>query len=441
METLRYPTPKAWAEDACNAIREKDRTTDPIVHENIPDRIRSIPSGGNVDLSGVTAQADDVSQNVKFIGSDGVLKKGTMPENEAQTVVLDGSQTIYEIPEGHHPAGGKVRIYTMERRLTPSTAEKTYTAPDDTVYTKIILDPIPDIYKDISGADAIPAEVAAGSKFFGASGVLEAGTAAKKSGKQGGTVVSNGNIYVDKGFHDGTSYISVSVPQDIKEGEDSTGCTAGVLDVRKGKTFLSGGIQQTGAIGDVEPPEISMEIDEEFSPITLLINATSSVEKTGIVTAGASASSSARILKYTGETTVTPSSNEQKLATAGKYCTSDIIVSPAAGGGDYFMETKEVEFQSGTSVINIPLDKITDVRSAFVVRSKEPSNYLGYYEVLTLSIDKLLNGQDYIVMVTSENWVADHNAFGYMSGGNFVIDISNISGDFYGSYRCYVIGT
>jgi hypothetical protein len=331
METLRYSTLAAWAKDTCDAIREKDGTSGTIDHQDVPDRIRAIPSGGGTNVSGVTAQPENVSENVKFMDANGILKQGTMPENEAQTVVLDGSRTVYDIPEGHHPAGGEVRIYATEKRLTPSTTAQTYTSPGETVYTKIILDPIPDIYRDVSGADAEPGEVLSGAKFIGASGELETGEIDSKTGKQGTTVVSNGNKYIDKGYHDGTSYFTVNVPQEIASGEDSTSCTATASDVAQGKTFRSGGYLRTGTLPAAELPAISMSFDETDSSY-LLVKGSVQIPQKSIAAAGQSTSGIAFVPKYKGATSVTPGSSQQTLSTAGKYVESDIVIGASSGG-------------------------------------------------------------------------------------------------------------
>lgn len=42
MDTLRYPTLKSWATAVCDAVREKEESTDAIPHQDVPDRIHAI---------------------------------------------------------------------------------------------------------------------------------------------------------------------------------------------------------------------------------------------------------------------------------------------------------------------------------------------------------------------------------------------------------------
>ena len=84
METLRYPTLAAWAKDMGDAIREKDGTTDPIPHQDMPDRVRAIPAGGSdVDLSQIQTDPENVLETETYMGADGEMHHGTMPESAA----------------------------------------------------------------------------------------------------------------------------------------------------------------------------------------------------------------------------------------------------------------------------------------------------------------------------------------------------------------------
>ena len=56
--------------DIADAIREKDETTDPIVADNFPSRIRAIPSGGGTD--GVQECFDIGLELYYYVTIDGV---------------------------------------------------------------------------------------------------------------------------------------------------------------------------------------------------------------------------------------------------------------------------------------------------------------------------------------------------------------------------------
>ena len=354
METLRYPTLKAWAEDICNAVREKDGTADPIDHQDAPDRIRAIPTGSNIDLSGITAQQADVSERVQYIDSAGELKYGTMPEITAETKTLDGDNTEYIVEEGHHSGSGKVRIVPETLYAAPSRSTQELESPVGKVYTKVVLDPIPDIYKDVSAADAVPGAVLNGYTFYGKAGNLETGNIVTKNGKQGATVSANGNRYIPVGYHDGTTYITVNVPQEIVtvQGEDSTNCNAISANVRRyndaGKqvTFRAGGKLSYGAMPDVALPNPTVTVDKDYSTAQIKITSQATVSKAGYIQEG-DINGYAFLPKYTDAYTVNPGEDRVTLNTSGKYMTGNIVVEAAAkthGSGSALVSTRENTF-------------------------------------------------------------------------------------------------
>lgn len=329
METLRYPTPKALVEDACNAVREKDGTTDPIDHQDLPDRIRAIPSGGNdVDLSQIQTKAENVLETETYMGSDGEMHYGSMPENEDKTVTLDGDNTSHTIENGHHKGGGVVRIVPDDTGNTfvPTKNGGEYDAPAGKVYTKVILDPIPDIYVDASQANAKPAQVYSGVQFIGAAGELETGTMTPRTGNQK-TVYSNGNVYLTEGYYDDSAYVKVNVSQTIVDGEDSTDCTAEAADVRKNKTFRSGGVKKTGTMPDITLPTLEVSYDTTSSDTDVVVKATLPASSAGYLEARSVSQQMKFIPKYTGSYSVTPGGSAQTLQTSGKYMTGNITVS------------------------------------------------------------------------------------------------------------------
>ena len=70
--------------------------------------------GGWADVSGVTAVPGDVASPALYVGSDGNLTAGTMPNNGAVAASinpLDGHDTMsYTIPAGRHSGSGTVTI-------------------------------------------------------------------------------------------------------------------------------------------------------------------------------------------------------------------------------------------------------------------------------------------------------------------------------------------
>ena len=105
---MLYTTLKSLFEAICNAIREKKGSSDEINHQDIPDEILSIESGGT-DTSDADAIASDVRIGVTFYGPDGKTT-GTMPDNEEIDGSIDGiTSETYSIPEGY-TSGGTVSL-------------------------------------------------------------------------------------------------------------------------------------------------------------------------------------------------------------------------------------------------------------------------------------------------------------------------------------------
>lgn len=351
METLRYPTLQAWADGICNAVRAKDGTADPIGHQDLPDRILAIQTGSNIDLSGITAQQPDVSERVQYIDATGELKYGTMPEITAETITLDGGNTECAIEEGHHGGSGKVRIVPETLYAVPSISTQELDSPAGKVYTKVILDPIPDIYKDVSGANATPAQVLQGSKFVGAAGSVEEGGIKILTGKRF-TVTTNGQKSLSNAYYDRSAYFEVNVPQTIVSGsgEDSTNDNATSSDVRQHNdsgesvTFRAGGSRKIGAMPDVDAP--SIDITKNFSNTggnrKLLASASSAATKSGYLARGKTANNSLEIpvyCEYNGNNmTITPGKTAQYFLTAGKYLEDNLKVEAVENQGGYISQ-------------------------------------------------------------------------------------------------------
>ena len=63
------------------------------------------------DVSGVTAAAGDVLANKVIVGADGSQVAGTMPNNGAAALSIDGLvATSVDIPAGYHNGAGKVSL-------------------------------------------------------------------------------------------------------------------------------------------------------------------------------------------------------------------------------------------------------------------------------------------------------------------------------------------
>ena len=66
---------------------------------------------GYADVSGVTAAPGDVAAPALYVGSDGVLTAGTMPDNGTVAATIDGLSVMsYTIPAGKHSGSGTVSL-------------------------------------------------------------------------------------------------------------------------------------------------------------------------------------------------------------------------------------------------------------------------------------------------------------------------------------------
>ena len=145
-------------------------------------------SGGDIDLSGVTAGASDVLYGKVIVGANGLEVVGTMPNKGAwnSTATSNGSVAI---PEGYHNGSGKVTVNV------PSST----TIPTD--------------------GDAATSDVLTGKTFY-SGGSKKTGTMTNQ-GAWSTTKTSNGDVPIPAGFHNGSGKVTVNV---------STSTAAGALD-------------------------------------------------------------------------------------------------------------------------------------------------------------------------------------------------------------------
>lgn len=122
------------------------------------------------DVSSVTAEAGHVLTGKIYVTADGKVTTGTMANNGAVTKVLDANTVQYVITAGYHNGTGKVSIVLEEKSVTPTKAAQTISPTAGKVLSKVVVNPIPDAYQDVTGVTATAATVLAGSKFVDADG-------------------------------------------------------------------------------------------------------------------------------------------------------------------------------------------------------------------------------------------------------------------------------
>lgn len=164
------------------------------------------------DVTAVDATASDVLANKKIVAKDGTIVAGTMPNNGAVAATLTPTNYDYPIPEGYHNGGGDVRVAVEEKAFTPKKETQTHTATTKFV-NKVIINPIPDEYQDVTKVTATASDVLTGSKFVDAEGNVVEGTMPNIGFFEEHIDTDVTEIAIPEGWHDGTGYIYI-IPEE-----------------------------------------------------------------------------------------------------------------------------------------------------------------------------------------------------------------------------------
>lgn len=170
--------------------------------------VKAIPDNYQ-DVSSVDATAADVLANKKYVTADGTLTAGTMTNNGAVTKTLDTSTTSYTIPKGYHSGSGKVSITTEKKTATPTEETQNITPTSGRVLSKVIVEPIPTNYKDISGVTATAVDVLMGKSFVASDGTTTEGEMANNGAVDVTLTPANPYYVVPTGYHNGSGKVSV----------------------------------------------------------------------------------------------------------------------------------------------------------------------------------------------------------------------------------------
>ena len=165
------------------------------------------------DVSSVTAAAGDVLATKVFVTSSGAVTAGTMPNNGAVSRVLDATadNQSYTVPAGYHNGSGSVSIVLETKSATPAATSQDVTPTSGKVLGKVTVAAIPSNYGDVTGDDAVAANILYGKiAHTNVNGVATQIT---------GTMVNNGAI---AGTIDGLSTTSYSVPAGYTSGGSVT---------------------------------------------------------------------------------------------------------------------------------------------------------------------------------------------------------------------------
>ena len=174
--------------------------------------INAIPANYQ-DVSSVTAIESDVLANKVFVTSDGKVKTGTMPNNGTISEVLDTTnKQTYTIPVGYHDGTGSVSIVLDEKTIAPNEERQTIAPDSGKVLSQVIVEPIPNKYKDVSAVTAIPGNVLEGSNYVNSEG-LQSGTMRNHGGVQETLDTTNMSYAIPIGYHDGTGVVKITTEE------------------------------------------------------------------------------------------------------------------------------------------------------------------------------------------------------------------------------------
>lgn len=130
--------------------------------------VNPIPAnyGDTTDMD--AAAADLLAGKTALTDVNGVATEitGTMVDRGTVNKTLDatsGNQS-FTIEAGKHSGSGVVNIVLEEKTATPSTSTQNITSTTGKVLSKVTVNPIPNIYGDVTDADAVAANILAGKK-------------------------------------------------------------------------------------------------------------------------------------------------------------------------------------------------------------------------------------------------------------------------------------
>lgn len=161
------------------------------------------------DVTSVTAEAGDVLTGKIIVTAEGEVITGTMANNGKIDKVLDATTVTYTIPKGYHSGTGTVKISLETKTVTPTKSKQTITPAAGNVLSSVEVDPIPDEYITTTDATAAADQILMDETAY-VGGEKVTGTMPNR-GSQIGTLHPQQVMFrIEKGYHDGTGYVSIS---------------------------------------------------------------------------------------------------------------------------------------------------------------------------------------------------------------------------------------
>lgn len=102
-------------------VRRLCGLTDNLGVEAMTEALSKVELGAEIE--GADATGADVLSGKKFVGKNGYVESGSMPENGTVDAVLDASVKSVSIAKGHHSGSGSVSVHVQEKTVTPGETE------------------------------------------------------------------------------------------------------------------------------------------------------------------------------------------------------------------------------------------------------------------------------------------------------------------------------
>lgn len=183
--------------------------------------VEAIPAN-YADISSVDAAAEDVLANKVFVGSNGKLTAGAMPNNGAVSKTLDTTTKSYTVPEGYHDGNGTVQIVTEIAAAIPSKERQEIKPAAGKVFNMAVVAAIPAAYQDVTEVNVPETMVADGFKFVNKNGEVVEGTMPIHEGV--GTTLSTTKTshLIEAGYHDGNGDVHIILEEKTETPTKST---------------------------------------------------------------------------------------------------------------------------------------------------------------------------------------------------------------------------
>lgn len=156
---------KDTLEATAEAIRNKTGIKEKIKPADFPEKINEIETG--VDVSEVTATAEDVLEGKTIVDAEGNIITGIISTIPNTKVYIEGNVPYYQLEKGYSDGTKTISARYIKQEYIPT--KETQTNNRDFV-KPVIVHPIPDQYQDVSNVTATANDVLTGKVIVDVSG-------------------------------------------------------------------------------------------------------------------------------------------------------------------------------------------------------------------------------------------------------------------------------